>query len=387
MNKLNGSLSFLLGLFLLVTCAVSSGNEGKIISEGFADLGSVSRATARDLAIEDALRRSVEQAVGTLISSESMVQNYALISDNIFSKSTGYIKTYDILDEGEKDGLYAVKALVDVGMADIKSDLGAIGLLMQRKHKPRVMVIACETIDEDSLQILENISVTESAIIGQFLQKGFKVVDSDTVKRVTERDQFLHVLEGDNILAAKIGLQYGAEVVIIGKAAASSSGYVMRGSNLQSIHANVTARVIRADNAEIIASGDKFSDKAHISVIEGARQAFKTAGEKLAISLIEQILAKWSDETTNLGSVELVISGLDSFNDLIALKEALKQNVRGVKSIHQRSFTSGVAKLEIDLRGDTQTLAEMLATLKMGNVMLDITDMTQNKIQAIVVKE
>lgn len=378
--------SFLLGLVLFFTSAISSGNENKIISEGVADLRSVSLAAARDIAIEDALRRAVEQTVGTLITSESMVQNFTLIFDNIFSKATGYIKTYDILYEGEKNNLYVVRVRADVRAADIKDDLEAIGLLMQRKHKPRVMVIAGEAIDEKDIQILEGLSVTENAIISRFLNKGFKVVDSNTVKKVTERNQLLHTLEGDNMLAAKIGLQYDAEVVIIAKATARSLGYVIEGSRLQSVHANVTGRAIRVDNAEIIASGDKSCNKVHISVIEGSSRAFKTAGEKLATSLIEQILAKWSDEITNLGSVELIFSGLDSFNDLITLSEALRQ-IRGVKDIHQRSFIGGVAKLEIDLRGNTQTFAKILITKKIGNLRLDITDMTQNSIQARIIKE
>lgn len=353
----------------------------EVTSEGVGAV-TVSTASARDVAIEDALRRAVEQVVGTFINSESMVENYQLLSDRIYSKSTGHVKNYKILHELEENSLYRVKIHATVGTDDLKSDLEAIGLLMQRKHKPRVMIIAGETIDKKDLQILENLSVTENAIIGQFLSKGFKVIDAETVKKVTERDQLLHALEGDNALAARIGMQYDAEVVVMGKATAGSTGYVMRDSNFKSIHANVTARVIRADNAEIIASGDEISTKAHISVVKGAHKAFKAAGEKLAVDLIEQILAKWSGETTDLGSVVLVISDLDSYSDLIALKKALTQNIRGVKNIHQRSFTGRVAKLEIDLRGDTQTLAEMLVTQKMGNVWIDITDMTQNKIQA-----
>jgi len=373
-----------IGLFSQVICAdVSSGEELEVTSEGVAAV-TVSAASARDMAIEDALRRAVEQVVGTFIDSESMVENYQLLSDRIYSQTTGHIKNYKILREWEEGSLFRVKIHATVGTDNLKNDLEAIGLLMQRKHKPRVMVISGETIDDESLQVLESLSVTESVIIEQFLRKGFKVIDADTVKKVTKRDQLLHALQGDNELAAKIGLQYGAEVVIMAKATASSSGYVMSDSNLLSIHANVTARVIRADNAEIIAAGDKMRTKAHISVVKGAHKAFKAAGEKLANGLIEQILDKWGAETTNLSSVVLVISGMDSFSDLIALKKALTQNVRGIKGIHQRSFTGGVAKLEIDLRGDTQTLAETLVTREMGNLWLDITDMSQNKIQARV---
>ncbi len=366
-------------------CGVSSGDAVEVTTEGVAVLSS-SEASARDVAIEDALRRAVEQAVGTVITSESMTENYELLSDRIYSKATGHVRKYKILRESKDDGLFRVKIHATVGTDRIKDDLEAIGLLMQRKHKPRVMVIAVETIKDKYLRDLGNLSVTESAMIGIFRQKGFKVIDADTVKKVTERDQLLSALQGDNMLAAKIGLQYGAEIVVMGKATADSSGYIMSNNKLQSINANVTARVIRTDNAEIIATGDQMSTRAHISVISGAHTAFKIAGEKLAGTMVEQILGKWTTETANLNSVVLVISGLDSYSDLIALKEALAHDVRGVKGVHQRSFTGGEAKLEIELRGDTQALAEVLVTQEIGNLSIDITDMSQNKIQARIME-
>jgi len=42
---------------------------------------------ARDHAIKDALRKAVEQAVGTFIFSETVVENYEVLSDRIYSKA------------------------------------------------------------------------------------------------------------------------------------------------------------------------------------------------------------------------------------------------------------------------------------------------------------
>lgn len=47
-----------------------------VIAEGVGAVFGNDRAIARDQAIQDALRKAVEQAVGTLVSSETMVQNF-----------------------------------------------------------------------------------------------------------------------------------------------------------------------------------------------------------------------------------------------------------------------------------------------------------------------
>jgi len=160
-----------MGLFSLAMCESSSGDEVEVTSEG---VGAVTATTAgaRDMAIEDALRRAVEQAVGAFIDSESMVENYQLLSDRIYSKSTGHVRNYKILREWEEESLFRVKIRATVGTDNLKNDLEAIGLLMQRKHKPRVMVIAVETMEGKNLRVLENLFCNRKLYDWSVPQKG-----------------------------------------------------------------------------------------------------------------------------------------------------------------------------------------------------------------------
>lgn len=359
-------------------CEIS---EKEVVSLGVGDLNAVSEASSRDSAIEDALRRAVEQAVGTLVNSESMVENFELLYDRIYSKSTGHIKSYDIIDSYKEGNLYKVKVKAIVSLDDIIDELDSIGILISRKHKPRVMVIIKEEITDKTLQVYPSLTVTENVIINKLIGKGFKIVDAKESKELTKHNRLLHSLGDDNRLAAKIGNQYGAEVMIIGKAIASWSN-IKISPNMKSVNVNATVRAIRSDNAEVIASADESATKVHIDVAKGAQNAFKEIGNRLSDGLIKQILDKWRIETTNLALVELTISGLNSFKELLKLKNAIKQDVRGVGDIHQRIFTGGVARFEVDIRGDTQSLAEELAGKKLGDMELDITDVTQNKIIA-----
>lgn len=384
MNKIQkvNLWSFVVGLLFSILCAISLGEENEITSKGIGDLSTVTKATAKDTAIRDALRKAVEQAVGIFISSETEVENFKVISDRIYSKSKGYIKRYKILNEEVKDDQYIVEIFATVGLDDISSDLEAIGISINMKHNPRIMVIMGESVGGKEYLVNEGVSMSETAIIDQFISKGFKVVDAEAAKETIKRNQSFLNLEGDKMLAAKMGLQYDAEIVIMGKATAKSSGNIMD-SRIQSIHANLTARAIRTDIAEIIASVSDKGIKTHIDETTGAYHAFEEVGRKLADTLIEKILAKWGGEI-NLNRVELIISGLRSYLELIEIKKAIKNKARDVSNIYQKSFIGGIAKLEIDLGSDAQTLAETLVMQKISNIELDIAEITNNKIHAKV---
>ena len=89
---------------------VSTPTEGhEIIAEGSSNVDNGDTALARKNAINDALRSAVEQVVGTLFSAESLTCNFALIEDSILTKSDGYAKIKEIIEEKQEAGLYKVK--------------------------------------------------------------------------------------------------------------------------------------------------------------------------------------------------------------------------------------------------------------------------------------
>ena len=47
----------------------------------------------------DALRTAVEKAVGTMVDSQTLVQNNQLVNDEIYTHSKGYITNYSVLEK------------------------------------------------------------------------------------------------------------------------------------------------------------------------------------------------------------------------------------------------------------------------------------------------
>jgi hypothetical protein len=84
---------------LLVFVLSSDTSIKEVMVEGVSSIEGGRKDIARDHAIKDALRKAVEQAVGTFISSETVVENYEVLSDRIYSKAEGYVAEYKVLRE------------------------------------------------------------------------------------------------------------------------------------------------------------------------------------------------------------------------------------------------------------------------------------------------
>jgi hypothetical protein len=238
-------------------------------------------AHARDDAVEDALRKGLEQVMGMMVSAETLVENFQLIEDNIFSKTQGYVQTYEVVQEGKRDEmLYEVTVNAVVKMSDLKSDLDAIQTLIRRKNTPRMMVLIEETnIGETPGMhlVTTDLNTAETALMDQFMAKGFRFVDQQTVKANMDKAVAAAILKGDVAKAAALGKSHGAEVVVTGKAVAKATETEAFGTKIRSQQATVTARAIRTDTGDIIATGSAQGAYPHIDDMTGGAKAIQKA--------------------------------------------------------------------------------------------------------------
>lgn len=372
----------------MVVVAQSETNSKVIEADGAGVVINNDLALARDNAINDSLRKAVEQAVGTVISSETIVKNFEVISDSIYAKSQGYIQNYKILKENVSDSLYRVTIRATVSMGSIKDDLRALGLLMARKGMPRLMVLIAEQnvgqLHPSYYWDSVDLSIAENVFQSNFLQDGFTFVDRAAVQgelqTITRKGSDLN-----NNLAAKLGKKVDAELVVIGKAFAKAAGNVA-GTSMKSLQANITARAIRTDNGMVIASAAEHAAAVHIDDITGGSEAIKKATEKLAENLKTQIIAKWQSEVSSAGLVSLTVRQIKSYADFMKLKNAMKEEVRGVKNVYIRKMEAGTAQMDVEFQGSALSLADNLAVKKFDGFSLDVTAVGQNTLEMNMVK-
>ena len=360
----------------------ATSRQVQVVGTGSITYGDV--AAARDRAIDDALRKAVEQTLGSFIDSQTKVENYMVLEDRILSWSRGYVSNYQILSELKKSPeLYEVQMQATVDISNLQNDANAVQNLIQSMGNPRVMFL----IDEQNIgesysrygYFEVDMNASETAMIDKFLAKNFQVVDPATVRQNRERDSILAAINGDAQAAAAIATALGAEVVITGKAVAKVATGINLGG-MKSCQANLTARVVDADVGTILASGSKHAAYPHIDEVTGGTLAIQKAAEGLADELISKILEKWRSKFYDLNTVNLVVTGLADYTEGSNFKNSLQFAVRGVKNVFQRNITGGTAEFDIQISGTAEQLARELDQREIGEFSLAVVGATANKV-------
>jgi hypothetical protein len=360
----------LLGIFVLSLSLIFSfftvDAQDKIRAVGMATIHGNALDIARDKAIDNAQRNAVEEKIGVMITSFSEVENYQVKVDQILSESKGFINTYKIFSEEIVKDNYKVIIDADVGVGRLKDRMAAINLIMARKSKPRLMMLFNDQSPRDAM--------AESSMVKYFLSQGFKIVNADALKRTKEYER-TRIVSSDSKELSNIARRYSAEVIIIGKVEVTTRSFKMGDVEVSANEVIVSGKVVNGDTGEIIATDSKTRKGDLKATIE-------EAAKDLAKEIKEQILERWSSELTNTATVKLVVNGLQSYQDLTRFKELLATEIKGFKQLYQRSYANETVELDVEIKGNTQSLADDLAAMTLDKRPLKILEMTQNRIEA-----
>ncbi len=375
-------LSVIIGVAPAQYQTSGQGVQTEVIGVGSITFNDV--AAARDRAIDDAKRRAVENVLGTIIDSETRVENYQMVSDRILSWSRGYVRDFRILSEMKKaDDLYEVRALATVDQSNLQEDWSAVQHLIQSMGNPRIMFLIDEQNIGESLSRYHyfevDMTASETAMMNKFLEKNFQVVDPGVVRQNKERDAIIAAINGDTKAAASIAAKLDAEVVITGKALAKVATGINLGG-MKSCQATLTARVIDADVGTVIATSSKTGAYPHIDEVVGGTKAIEKAADALAEELIQKILEKWKTRFYDATTVKLIVTGLASYTEAANFRSVLPLAGRGIKAVNQRNLVGSTAEYDVQITGNADQLARELDQRNLGNFQLAVVGVSQNKV-------
>ena len=356
--------------------AVSLAAQGSsITAEGF--------GMTEDAAIEQAKRAAVEIGIGTVMSSETVVKNSVLFSDNIYAKANGFVKTFTVTDKFQgPDGLWTITidAVVTEILDEILKDEMAVQTLLNAMNRPKLIFM----IREENLIDNTPTDFAETQLIKMFYDKGFDVVDRQLVQAMKGESDFTQALAGDVTAAAKIAGMLGADIIVIGTAKISSGGVIKAGSySMTSGQADVNGKIVRADTGELLAIVPQArGKKPHISPTTAGISAVTMAAEKLGDDIITQLIKKWSTQQANAVNVFLVVENVD-FMAYMTLGNHLKsQSIPGIQNAFEKGFNDGVAEFQILYEGKSQDLAMALMQNQAQGVAIQVTGLSGNRISA-----
>lgn len=374
-----------LALFVCVTFSLFAQDISHVTAEGVASTGS-DPAAAHDKALEDALRRAVEQAVGTIVESETATENYQLLTDKIYSHSSGYVKSYKILSEKQEGGLTRIQISADVSSGDLSNDLASIGLLQKRMKYPRVVVMISETNtfegDWWNTYTVSN-NQAESTVIQKLKAKGFNVVDPGSVHRGLSAHDALAAWQGNDQTAGRIGSKFGAEIVVVGDASSTQAENNIAGSDLISVSTSLNARAVKTGTGEVLAQATGDGTAAHINNVIALQQAMQKASDIVADNIIGGILDAWQQESGGSRSLVVMVDGI-SPSELDKLKASFL-SARGVVDVIVRNFSSGTAEMDIQAKSDAQDLADVMAKKTLPGFRLVLQESSADRLEYRVV--
>ncbi len=102
---------------------IAGEGEKKVITSAYGE--------SPEKALENALRNDVEEAVGSLVSSETIIENDEIVKDEVLSYSKGFIKTYKKLSEEKDDGDYKVSVVAIITQKQLIEKLEATGVKVE----------------------------------------------------------------------------------------------------------------------------------------------------------------------------------------------------------------------------------------------------------------
>jgi len=328
----------------------------------------------REAAIRDAQRQAIESVVGVYLTSETIVENFTLLKEEIYTKTKGYVSSQQILNERADIYGYSVTMEITVSTEKIEKDLAAIGLLLQQKGNPRVIVIINEYAP-----IRSPYPIAETAIADYLLDKEFKIVDPERIKVVRSTNRVKALLEGDYTKAAVLGTELGADVLIVGTAR-SRRDYKKIAGDLYRAKADVKVRAILRDTGELIATANKRINGIGETIDEAYEKSLENAGKKVAQSLMKKILKRWKTDVYFGNQIQITIANVDSFAALSTFEQGMRRKIGGVTSVVRRSYERNVAILDVNFRGTAGLLSNLLEERELG-IEFEVTGSSQNRVE------
>ncbi len=244
------------------------------------------------------------------------------------------------------------------------------------RDKLRIMIILPEKRGGERAMA----SVAENAAIKRFLNNYmFKVIEQEQVDLIRESEKLKAALKGNNVAAAAAGLEVAADLIVVGESSARYFKSPALGG-LVSATANIVARVVRADTAEVIAAAAGLNARAvDITDEAAAHKALMTAGQKMASEFVDSILAKWRREIRKGADLDVVLDGVN-YKKLKIVTNKLA-TLTGVKDVQSLYLVGRRSLLNVTFSGDTASLADAIENARFKGLEVSVVGLSAYRLE------
>jgi len=311
----------------------------------------VDRATA----LNDAQRAAIATVVGQVVDSQTLVSNYALVSDRILTSSTGYLKTYQVESEGPDAAGYRVRIRAVVETANLTNDINAIAVLSAKRDNPRFIVLP------DPSPLGEKFNPTDDAVkqaamgIREYFSEHQLVVIDAPAYNIKTGMTSPSAMRDLSMWGAGLGAEYVVYFSVTGMPSGS-------GRTFKKATAMVDISIVHTGSYQIVAQKEGKAIGSDREEKLAYRKAGRLAGQHAAENALDLVLQNWARGGTTAGNViNLTIQNIDG-NIAHEFEDMLKRSGT-VKLSQMTKLDNKVATFKITLDGGVYDLASALGSV------------------------
>ena len=343
-------------------------------------------ARARKEAIENSLVSAVESVALDLIPPESLNQTFQSFNEALYDQTGKFIQGYKVLAEFKIKDAYRVMVEANVSIAGLTKLMSDARIMSGGKSLPKILVLVSEQNLEDTSpkywwgkKVVLGEIFSVSAFIETMKSKGLPVLDHQSIAQNTSLDDGYDKPDLDKEEAVDLGLNLKADIVIVGKTTIDQAQNIM-GNNIKSFKGVVSARAIRTDTGEEVATTTKSAVTSNADETIGVRKALSAAGSLAGETLAGQIIDAWQkkDEKTNI--IGIVVEGTDNLANFEKFVGIINK-ISGAKNLQIKELKANETVISVEYKGNAKTLADDLVLKSYGSVGINIYEVSKNHLR------
>ena len=348
--------------------------------------GNVDRATRE--AKEAALRSAVEQVAGVLVSSQSLAVNSQLVSDQVYSHSAGYVRSYDVLSQTTEKGVVRVKVRAQVGTAELDRDLQAVQALVKRLQGRKLVILLQEqTIDDKG--VTSTSGVTSTVLTDAFKRDGWTMIDpsfaagkvkvaSAVSLGATEAKEIGTLSKADYILYGTVAFRDVPADGVLVQAGQPRTAFPLTGE----YDFGVFETSAGGQLAKV--SGKLRSEMSNMSINSRGESAYNLVKAKegeITGEVRKAVIESLRASEQNGARIVVQVQNAGDFSTLQSFRQQLVVWSAGVRDVGSPSLSGGTGKLEVTYLGTAERLAEQINGKSLGKKKVSVTGVSGNALE------
>lgn len=335
----------------------------------------------KESALRDASRNAVEQVVGTMVDSKTLVNNAVVALDTIYTKSQGFVTNQEILSQDEQNGMIHVRAKIDVNTNPDSQLVNNLNMIMTL-NDPRIAVIVLRQDKEG--QVIGHDAIAETALNDRLLSLGFThVIDANVVANL-ENAQLLNQIYNGNSGIISLGQSLGADYVVLGRTQVQAQAISLPNGKggyeptlLKTGNASLSAKIIRFDTGDIVGT--------FTTTAKGVENSNEMAEQKAVQKVSEEAAKKLEEKFRHFSAVAEASVQVEVYtNDYSVVQQFIEdlKTLPVVQNVYLREHQNGKTILSVETTEKPNTLIQMLrGKTKLG---LFIASVTANNVKLSV---